>query len=100
MTYKIGGGLALLSLSACATFWPLPPPGPGPAGARKGQAAAVTTAAPWAAAAGGLVGVVQGNPGTGQPSPLPSVAAAGCAKDTDCKGDRVCDRGACVASTP
>ena len=27
-------------------------------------------------------------------------ADAGCTKDTDCKGDRVCDRGACVSPTP
>ncbi len=39
------------------------------------------------------------------PTPLPSApsapsapaapAAAGCTKDTDCKGDRICDEGAC-----
>lgn len=27
----------------------------------------------------------------------PSPAAAGCTKDTDCKGDRVCDAGVCKA---
>ncbi len=27
-------------------------------------------------------------------------ATAGCAKDTDCKGDRVCDRGRCVSPDP
>lgn len=27
----------------------------------------------------------------------PASAAAGCAKDTDCKGDRICERGVCTA---
>jgi hypothetical protein len=30
----------------------------------------------------------------------PPPSALGCANDTDCKGDRVCDRGACVARSP
>src|SRR3954468_7652274 len=28
---------------------------------------------------------------------VPGVALAECTKDTDCKGDRVCERGVCVA---
>ncbi|MBI5479628.1 MAG: hypothetical protein HY906_12265 [Deltaproteobacteria bacterium] len=28
--------------------------------------------------------------------PAPASAPAGCAKDTDCKGDRVCENGRCV----
>jgi len=30
------------------------------------------------------------------PAPAPVPAQAGCAKDVDCKGDRVCEQGACV----
>lgn len=30
----------------------------------------------------------------------PSRSSAGCSKDTDCKGDRVCKAGACVEATP
>jgi hypothetical protein len=33
---------------------------------------------------------------TSTPTPAPA-ATAGCTKDTDCKGDRVCDRGTCTA---
>ncbi len=29
----------------------------------------------------------------------PRLASAGCSKDTDCKGDRVCENGACVSPT-
>lgn len=42
-----------------------------------------------------------------QPSPSSTGPASGppeerpaCAKDTDCKGDRICERGACVSPTP
>ncbi len=31
---------------------------------------------------------------------LPSLAVAGCEKDTDCKGDRICDQGECVDPAP
>jgi hypothetical protein len=34
-------------------------------------------------------------PAAAQPAPPP--ATGGCAKDNDCKGDRVCDKGQCVA---
>lgn len=30
----------------------------------------------------------------------PVAEPSGCAKDTDCKGDRVCERGACVSPAP
>src|SRR5262249_25707279 len=33
----------------------------------------------------------------GTPAP---VVSAGCTKDTDCKGDRICERGTCVAPPP
>jgi hypothetical protein len=35
-----------------------------------------------------------------QTPPSPPPAATGCAKDTDCKGDRVCAQGACVDPAP
>ena len=34
------------------------------------------------------------------PAPAPAPPAGGCTKDTDCKGDRVCQRGECVDPTP
>jgi hypothetical protein len=33
-------------------------------------------------------------------APKAGAVAAGCAKDTDCKGDRICERGQCVAPAP
>lgn len=36
---------------------------------------------------------------TPPPAPAPAVPA-GCAKDTDCKGDRICTNGACVDPPP
>ena len=46
----------------------------------------------------------QGSYPAGYGSPIPAGPPGGpgssvgaCAKDTDCKGDRVCDKGACVA---
>jgi hypothetical protein len=35
--------------------------------------------------------------GTAYLCPEPPPASAGCAKDTDCKGDRICDAGVCKA---
>src|SRR6185369_3107868 len=37
--------------------------------------------------------------GDGGDSPAPAAAATGCTKDTDCKGDRVCEAGQCVSPT-
>lgn len=34
------------------------------------------------------------------PPPPSEPATAGCTKDTDCKGDRICEAGRCVAPTP
>ncbi len=101
MTTKLATLLPLsLFLSACALFQPPPS---GRAGGRRGPQAAdaCPTASPWAAASG-LVGVVQGMQGNAQgnagAAPQPSANGGGCSKDTDCKGDRVCDRGSCVAA--
>lgn len=96
MTTKIATVLLPLFLSGCALFQP-----PGSAGVRRGQAAGCPTASPWTVASG-LVGAVQGVQGNAGAAPPPSAAAnaAACAKDTDCKGDRVCDRGACVSPRP
>src|SRR6185295_1738217 len=33
-------------------------------------------------------------------APSRPAVPAGCAKDTDCKGERVCERGACVEPAP
>ncbi len=35
-----------------------------------------------------------------KPPPPPSPAVAGCTKDTDCKGDRICESGRCVEPPP
>jgi hypothetical protein len=35
-------------------------------------------------------------PAAPPPEPAPAPVAGGCQKDTDCKGDRVCDNGRCV----
>jgi hypothetical protein len=34
------------------------------------------------------------------PRPVPAALGAACAKDTDCKGDRICQSGACVDARP
>lgn len=39
-------------------------------------------------------------PSGAEPAVTSEAVAAGCTKDTDCKGDRVCDKGACVSATP
>jgi ankyrin repeat protein len=36
-------------------------------------------------------------PPAAEPPPPPSPTAPGCGKDTDCKGDRICVKGECVA---
>jgi hypothetical protein len=33
-------------------------------------------------------------------APTPAAAVVGCTKDTDCKGDRICSAGSCVAPAP
>jgi hypothetical protein len=60
----------------------LPPPAPAPV------AAAVVVPAP----------VVATSPGAEPPVPVAPAAPclAGCGKDTDCKGDRICVKGECV----
>jgi len=35
-------------------------------------------------------------PAAATPAAAPAPAGAGCAKDVDCKGDRVCEQGHCV----
>lgn len=44
----------------------------------------------------GQAGVLQTQGAVTNP-PLPAAKAAGCTKDTDCKGERVCTEGRCVA---
>ncbi|HEY4121466.1 MAG TPA: LpqB family beta-propeller domain-containing protein [Byssovorax sp.] len=55
--------------------------------------------APSAAAAGPVQAALpEATPIKAPPPPEPVVG--GCQKDTDCKGDRVCERGACVSPAP
>jgi hypothetical protein len=35
-----------------------------------------------------------------EPRPAPAARTAGCTKDTDCKGERICRRGSCEDPTP
>ena len=95
---KIGGLMLVVMLTGCGFLRPQSPAAR-PNAHNKGQAAPCPTASPWATAANGLVGVAQGYAAP-EPQPSADATAAGCAKDTDCKGDRVCDRGACVAPKP
>lgn len=44
----------------------------------------------------GLLGACQGAESTA----TPTVRETGCTKDTDCKGDRICEAGVCVAPRP
>jgi Tol biopolymer transport system component len=39
-------------------------------------------------------------PASTAPAATPEAASGGCLKDTDCKGDRVCEKGVCVSPTP
>jgi TolB protein len=38
--------------------------------------------------------------GSAAPPPPPPPTGSQCMKDTDCKGDRICEKGACVSPTP
>jgi hypothetical protein len=47
-----------------------------------------------------IVGIVAAAVAVLACDPPPQQAAVGCAKDTDCKGDRVCESGRCVNPSP
>jgi hypothetical protein len=50
--------------------------------------------------AAGRAGVSANELAASHPAPPPEPTGFGCTKDTDCKGDRVCNAGACVEAPP
>jgi hypothetical protein len=64
--------------------------------AAAGLAAAAVTSIAVLYACGGEPLPEAATPATTEPAPAPAGGSA-CAKDTDCKGDRICDKGQCTA---